>query len=264
MLRRVAGYFVSLAVVSCVVAPSIVAQRVRLRIAPPAGDTLRMELVQHFEMESGDPAEVMTGAMRVWTHAVVLDRSRGYTDLVSVTDSVRVFPSNVELRPLRDAQRALEGQTVRLRVEENGGMNVGSGADGVFGIGTETPSMLPEHAVSVGESWTRDMRVPLSTTGPSTARVLTTFRLDSLTGHGAVAYVSFHGRVSHDHAQDGTGTVGHTIGTLDGMMQVDRRLDWITDSEMVVSVVSDVQPLGRPPIHARMRVTQSLRALAEN
>lgn len=264
MLRRVVVSFVSLIVVSGVAVVPVIAQRVRLRIAPPAGDTLRMELVQRFEMESGEPVEVMAGAMRVWTHAVVLDRSHGYTDLVSVTDSVRVFPSTVALKPLRDAQRALEGQTVRLRVAENGGMNVGSGADGVFGMGTETPSMLPEHSVSVGESWTRDMRVPLSTTGPSTARVLTRFRLDSLTGHGAVAYISFHGRVSHDHAQDGTGTVGHTFGTLDGMMQVDRRLAWITDSEMVVSVVSDVQPLGRPRIHAKMRVTQSLRALAEN
>ncbi|HEY5087644.1 MAG TPA: DUF6263 family protein, partial [Gemmatimonadaceae bacterium] len=239
----------------------VMAQRVTLRIAPPAGDTLRMQLEQRFEMESGDPPETMSGAMRVWTHAIVMHRSHGYTDLLSVTDSVRVFPSSVALRPLREAQRALEGRIVHLRVDNNGGMSVGSGPDAVFGAGTETPSMLPAHPVSVGQSWTRDMRVPLSTTGSSTAEVRTTFRLDSLTDHGGVAYISFHGAVSHDHAQDGSGTTGKTIGTLEGTMQVDRRLAWITDSEMVVSVVSDVQPLGKPPIHARMRVTQSLRAL---
>jgi len=240
------------------------AQRITLRIAPPAGDTLRMLLEQKFEMESGNPVEVMSGAMRVWTHTVVLDRERGYTDLLSVTDSVRVFPSSVALRPLREAQRALEGQTVRLRVDENGGMNVGSGPGAAFGMGTQMPSMLPSHPVSVGESWTRDMHVPLSTTGSSTARVRTVFRLDSLTEHGGVAYISFHGAVSHNHAQDGMGTIGQTVGTLEGTMEVDRRLDWVTDSQMVVSVVSDVQPLGRPPIHARMRVTQSLRALVAN
>lgn len=254
----------SLGVACCLASTPAMAQRVTLRIAPPEGDTLRMQLEQRFEMQSGEPAEVMSGAMRVWTHAIVLHRSRGFTDLLSVTDSVRVFPSTVALRPLRDAQHALEGKIVHLRVDDNGGISVGRGPDAEYSRATEMPSMLPAHPVSVGESWTRDMRVPLSTTGSSTANVRTVFRLDSLTNHGAVAYISFHGAVSHDHSQDGNGATGKTVGTLEGSMQVDRRLSWITDSQMVVSVVSDVQPLGRPPIHARMRVTQSLRALVGN
>jgi hypothetical protein len=240
-----------------------VAQRVTLRIAPPEGDTLRMQLVQRFEMQSGESGDVMTGVMRVWTRAIVLHRSHGYTDLLSVTDSVRVFPSTVALRPLREAQRALEGMVVHLRVDSNGGMSVGSGPNAVYGAGTAMPSMLPGRSVAVGDSWTRDMRVPLSATGASTADARTTFRLDSLPDHAAVAYISFHGIVSHDHSQDGSGATGKTVGTLEGTMQVDRRLLWITESQMVVSVVSDIQPLGRPPIHARMRVTQSLRALVE-
>ncbi len=264
MVSRKLSRVVSIAVASCLTVMPAMAQRVTLKIAPPEGDTLRMQLEQRFEMQSGEPAEVMSGAMRVWTHAIVLHRSHGSTDLLSVTDSVRVFPSTVALRPLRDAQRALEGRIVHLRVDDNGGMTVGSGPDAVYGDGTVMPSMLPAHPVSVGESWTRDMRVPLSTTGSSTAEVRTVFRLDSLTSHGAVAYISFHGAVSHDHSQDGSGATGKTVGTLEGSMEVDRRLSWITDSEMVVSVVSDVQPLGKPAIHARMRVTQSLRALVGN
>lgn len=252
-------------VVACGAATApLLAQSVRLKIAPPAGDTLRMQLQQRFEMESGDPPESMSGEMRVWTRAIVLRRTNGYTDLLSVTDSVRVFPSNVALRPLREAQRALEGRTVRLRVDESGGMNVGTGPHAAFGVGTQMPSMLPTYPVGVGRTWESDMRVPLSTSGPSTADVRTTFRLDSLVGHGAVAYVSFHGAVTHDHAEDGTGTIGKTVGTIEGTMQVDRRLGWITDSQMVVSVVSDVQPLGRPAIHARMRITQSLMELVGN
>ena len=253
-----------LSVAHRLVAQRLVAQRVTLRISPPVGDTLRMQLEQKFEMQSGDPAEIMTGAMRVWTHAIVLERSHGYTDLLSVTDSVRVYPSTVALRPLREAQRALEGRIVHLRVDPNGGMSVGAGPDAAYGAGTTMPAMLPSHQVSVGEYWTRDMRVPLSATGSSTAEVRTTFKLDSLTNHRAVAYISFRGAVSHDHSQDGSGAKGKTVGTLSGSMQVDRRLYWITDSQMVVNVVSDVQPLNRPPVHARMRVTQSLRALVGN
>jgi hypothetical protein len=254
-----------MAVLTCtVVATPVMAQRVTLRIAPPEGDTLRMQLDQRFDMSSGEPVEVISGELRVWTHAIVMHRSRGYTDLVSVTDSVRVFPANVTLRPLREAQEALEGRTVRLRVDENGGMTVGSGPDAAFGGGPAMPSMLPAQPVAVGESWTRDMRVPLSATGSSTANVRTRFRLDSLTNHGGVAYISFRGVVSHDHAQDGGGTTGRTVGTLAGSMEVDRRLSWITDSEMVVNVISNVQPLGKPAVHSRMRITQSLRALVGN
>lgn len=241
-----------------------VAQRVTLRIAPPEGDTLRMQMQQRFEMQFGGSPEIISGEMQVWTHAIVMHRSPGHTDLLSVTDSVRVFPANVALSPLREVQRALEGKTVRLRVDDNGGMTVGSGSDAAFGGGTEMPSMLPEHAVSVGESWTRDMRVPLSATGSSTANVRTTFHLDSLKNHGGLAYISFRGAVSHDHAQDAWGTTGKTVGTLQGSMEVDRRLQWITDSEMTVTVTSDIVPLNKPEVHSRMRITQYLTALVGN
>lgn len=245
-------------------ASTLEAQRVSLRISPPEGDTLRMQMNQRFDVESGESADVISGEMRVWTHAIVMHRSRGFTDLVSVTDSVRVFPEGSTLIPLREAQRALEGRTVRLRVDDNGGIMVGRGPDAPFGGGTAMPSMLPEHPVSVGDTWTRDMTVPLSATGSSTANVRTRFRLDSLTNHGAVAYISFRGAVTHDHAQDGGGATGRTIGVLAGSMEVDRRLMWITDSEMTVNVISNVQPVSGPAVHSRIRITQSLRALVGN
>jgi hypothetical protein len=246
---------------SSILAMPLLAQRISLRIAPPEGDTLHMQLKQRFDIEPGESTDMISGELRVWTHAIVMRRSRGYTDLVSVTDSVKVFPANITLRPLLQAQAALEGKTVRLRIHDNGGMTVGSGPDAVFGGGTAMPSMLPAHPVAVGESWTRDMTIPLSATGSSTANVRTRFRLDSLTNHGGEAYISFRGAVSHDHAQDGGGITGTTVGTLAGMMEVDRRLEWITDSEMTVDVISNIQPLGRPAIHSRMRITQSLMAL---
>jgi hypothetical protein len=156
-----------------ILAMPLLAQRISLRIAPPAGDTLRMQLQQAFDIQSAESSDVVSGEMRVWTHAIVMRRSRGYTDLVSVTDSVKVFPANITLRPLLEAQAALEGRTVRLRIDANGAMTVGSGPDAEFGGGTVMPSMLPEHPVAVGESWTRDMTVPLSATGSSTHALAT-------------------------------------------------------------------------------------------
>lgn len=75
MVSRKLSRVVSIAVASCLTAMPAMAQRVTLKIAPPEGDTLRMQLEQRFEMQSGEPAEVMSGAMRVWTHAIVLHRS---------------------------------------------------------------------------------------------------------------------------------------------------------------------------------------------
>jgi len=262
MIRGAAAAMSLIVACAAVAAPGM-AQQVTLRIAPPQGDTLRMQLEQRFEMQSGQPSGSASGAMRVWTHAIVLRRSRGYTELLSVTDSVRISPPTTALRPLRDAQRALEGRTVRLRVDEGGGMSIGGTAGAAYG-GAEMPSMLPSHPVSVGQTWTRGMRVPLSATRQSSADVSTKFRLDSLGSRGSIAYISFHGAVSHDHAEDGSGAVGKTVGTLQGTMQVDRRLAWVTDSHMVVNVVSDVRPPGKPAVHARMRITQSLSALAGN
>ncbi len=239
------------------------AQSVVLRIRPPMRDTLRMELVQEFEMatESGGAiTSSMSGSMSVWTRAVVLDRHGATTDMASVTDSVRIFPpSAAALRPLSEAKRALEGRTVRLLVAEDGGIRI-VGARGTA-MSTEMPSVLPPGAVRVGGTWTRDMRVPLSTTRETTALVRANFRLDSLSRDGARAYLSFYGDVSHNHADDPGSVKGSTTGTLTGSMEIDRRISWITDSQMTVDLSSDLVPPGRAPTHARVRVTQSLTAV---
>lgn len=245
-----------------------VAQGVTLRIRPPVGDTLRMLMQQQFDLAPEDSTGAlersMTGALLVWTHAVVLGRSGSTTDLVSITDSVVVQPpSAAALPPLRDAKRALEGRTVHMRVSESGEITVERRAGGALGLGPNMPSLLPRTPVRAGESWTRDLRVPLSTTHNAVALVHTTFRLDSLSAGAAVAYISLHGNVSHDHAEDRGGMTGRTTGSLTGTLQVDRRLGWITDSRMTVSLVSSVASAGRPPRRLHARIMQIIRALPE-
>lgn len=255
---------------AAVTAPRLHAQqRVTLRIHPPVGDTLRMEMEQQFDIASEDPGAngsggpmEMTGALLIWTRAAVLGRSGTATDLVSITDSVVVEPpSAAALPPLRDAKRALEGRTVHMRVAEDGELTVAKHGSSAIAMGPTMPSVLPASAVRVGETWTRDLRVPLSTTRSAVALVHTTFRLDSLGDGGAVAYVSLHGAVSHDHAEDRRGMTGQTTGTLSGTLQVDRRLSWITDSRTTVSLTSVVTPDGQPARHTRMLVTQRIHAL---
>lgn len=244
------------------------AQRVTLRIHPPVGDTLRMAMQQQFDLapedSTGAVERSMTGALLVWTHAVVLGRSGATTDLVSITDSVVVQPpSAAALPPLRDAKRALEGRSVHMRVSEDGELTIERRGGEALGLGPNMPSLLPSAAVRVGESWTRELQVPLSTTRNAVARVHTTFRLDSLSEGGGVAYVSLRGDVSHDHAEDRGGMTGRTTGTLTGTLQVDRRLGWITDSRMTVTLLSTAAPAGRPPTRLHVRIAQSIRALPE-
>lgn len=233
------------------------------------GDTLRMELEQQFDMTTEDAGGAalgtMSGSMRLWTRAVVLRRTGSTTDLLSVTDSVQILPpSAASLPPLRDAKRALEGRSVRLRMGQDGEITVGGGGPGgavAPGVRADMPAVLPTDAVLVGESWTRDIMVPLSATDRETAMVHTTMRVDSLSRDGGIAYLSLHGDVSHDHAQHSAAMRGNVTGTLVGTIEIDRRLGWITSSHTILAVTSLVKSTGKPPMHVKVRVTQSLRAL---
>ena len=242
-------------------APSAAAQRqVTLRVRPPIGDTLYVVLEQRFDMGrmGGANTPPVTGELWVWSHSVPLQRNGTSTEVLSVTDSVRVTPpSAAMLQPLQAAKHALEGRTVHLRIAENGELLV-AGADRE-GTATELPALFPHGPVRVGESWTRDLRVPLSTTGTSTALVRTRFRFDSLGHDGAIAFVSMRGDVSHNHAEDAGHATGQTTGTLTGTMQLDRRLSWVTDSRMRLWLTSDVAAPGHAITHRRMLITQILR-----
>lgn len=253
------------------VTPAGAQQRVILRIKPPVGDTLKMELEQHFDVTTenaaGKQSGSMSGTMWLWTHAVALRRVGNATDLLSVTDSVTVLPPSAALLPVvRDAKRALEGRTVRLRIAEDGEMTVSGGGHGgvvTSGVGADMQGVLPTAAVTVGDSWTRDIMVPLSATERETAKVHTTLKLDSLSRDGGVAYLSLRGDVTHDHAQHSAVMHGRVTGTLAGTIAIDRRLGWITSSHTVLSIMSVMKSDGKPPMQLRMRVTQSLRALVD-
>lgn len=243
---------------------------VTLRIRPHVGDTIYMKMDQRFEMtgdtvRDGASGKGMAASMRVFTRAIVTQRLEAATELVSITDSVVVTPAAAAALPLfAQTKRALEGHTVHLRVGTDGGITL---VDARHPLATQpvfatVPAVLPERPVAAGASWVRDLLIPLSATHAITGLIRVTFHLDSLGPEGSVAYLSLHGTVTHDHANDELGTHGHTVGTLTGTMQLDRRLDWVTDSRTTVTLTSTVtHPGERHETRVHMKVTQCLRAI---
>jgi hypothetical protein len=134
----------------------------------------------------------------------------------------------------------------------------------------EMPAMLARTAVSIGEKWTREMQIPLSSEPGAVGSVRATFRLDSLGRNGDIAYVSMRGSISRINtigaapAGPGYGTSGQLSGTL----QIDRRLGWITDSRSSIIVRSTIaSPPGRDgeperaAMQVRTKITQWIRAM---
>jgi hypothetical protein len=247
-----------------------VQQRVSLRIRPHVGDTLRMKLDQQVEMtdaaDTGAAAKPMTATMRIATRTVVLHCGPAGTELLSMTDSVSLTPSGAAGFPMfSQTKRALEGRTVRLRVGTDGAITLPgdkSSPSSASAVLAQVPAVLPRGGVRVGDSWVRDLRVPVPTVHGTTGLVSVTFHLDSLGPDQGIAYISLHGTLSHDHDSDKPGTQGQTAGTITGTMQVDRRLEWLTDSRMIVTLISLVAPPGKgEPKRVHVKVTQWLRVV---
>ncbi|HXC24429.1 MAG TPA: hypothetical protein VNU46_00830 [Gemmatimonadaceae bacterium] len=278
---------------------SLEAQRVVLRIHPHVGDTLHMKLDQRFEMtgESSpasppsshansaapspaspgappaaatpEPGMAMAARMQICTHTVVLRATTTGTELQSITDSVSFAPVSAAAIPIfAQTKRALQGRMVRLHIGIDGGITVsdpsGRAPDPASPavMLAQIPALLPGGPVQMGDSWVRELLLPLSATQTTTGLVRITFRLDSLGPDATIAYISMHGTFSHDHGRDSSGTRDHTLGTLTGTMQVDRRLEWLTDSRTTVTLTSTVTPPGgTSPVRVHVKITQWLRAV---
>jgi hypothetical protein len=243
------------------------AQAVMLRIRPHVGDTLRMKMEQRVEIcgdslnHAGDDGGPMTAVMRVYTRAVVEREVSGVTEMLSITDSVTITPAMAAAIPIfAQTKRALEGRTVRLHVALDGSISVENPTNAH--VAQRLPAVLPDKPVAPGDVWTRDMAVPVSATHASTGIVRATFRLDSLAPDATMAYISMSGTFSHDHPKgDTTDARDETTGTIAGTMQIDRRLEWMTDSRTTVTLLSTVKQPPAAPTRVHMKITQSMRAM---
>lgn len=258
-------------------AQAISAQAVLLQIRPHIGDTLRMHLSQTVEMTgtmrgNRHDATTMTTSIEVFTRAIAQQYTSGGTLMQTITDSVAMTPASAaSLADLK--RRAMQSRPVLLRVSADGGMEMVDDGDPnselrhLFG---EMPAVLARSPVAIGEKWTREMQIPLSSEPGAVGAVRATFRLDSLGRNGDIAYISMRGTMSRINTA-GAAPAGPGYGTsgqLSGTIQIDRRLGWITDSKSSIIVHSTIEsapdrrgdPKGEP-MQVRTKITQWIRAM---
>lgn len=253
----------SLATLILIIAGSsnLQAQPVLLQIKPRAGDTLSLSIEQRVEITAGEAEAMrrMTTITQVFSHAVVNQATSHGAEVTALTDSIRTvsFPGGKAL-PLKKIE-VKEG-SMRLRVSTDGGAEVldaGRNRQLAAALGP-MPATLSSKAVSVGDTWNREMRIPIAGEEGATGRVRATFQLDSLGRNGDIAFISMHGKLSHDHSD---GSISELDGSMTGSMQLDRRLAWITETRATIDVTSMMKPRrGEQPLRVHTRVTQLIKA----
>ena len=255
------------------------AQGVVLQIRPRLGDTLRMRLDQHVEMSAtakmrdADSTMSITSSLLVFTRAIVDGRDTAGTFMTATTDSVSLVSSGADSSTAAsEARRALLGRRVRLHVAPDGATEVIGGGEGVNpelrALFAQMPATLPRDEIVVGASWSRVMVIPLpgeqTTKGAGTLKA--TFRFDSLSRDGDMAFLSMRGTLARapSPAGDRYGATLTMTGAVTGSMIVDRRRGWLTDAHATFTVRSLLTPPpGSPvsPMRFRMKITQWMRSV---
>jgi hypothetical protein len=158
-------------------------------------------------------------------------------------------------KPTRKKGR--ENTTV-LRVSSDGGAEVidSKASDELRTVFGQMPAMLSKRAVSVGESWKREMRIPVTGEKDAMGLVRATFHLDSLSADGDMAYISMNGSLTHDH-RDGSNS--ETDGSMTGSMKLDRSLGWMIETRTSIDVTSVVkQRASADSMVVRTKINQHL------
>lgn len=250
---------------------------VLLEIRPRPGDTLRVRLDQTVDItgtvRGASQAQTSeTSTLVVLTRLYVEDADASAVTILAHTDSVRLTsPANTAAGSMLAWARTIQGQRFRFRVAKDGStMPVGTHGWGKSqaGLLAQMPATLPQKPIAPGETWSSAMDVPLGTGGDDgrgTATLTATFRFDSLSRSGELAFLSVRGRLirSSTSAREGVASIVESSGSVTGHVLVDRRRGWITEARTTVLVRSLVIPAdrGRPPMRVEMTISQWLRVM---
>jgi hypothetical protein len=285
MIRMGCRSFVGGLLVTLIFGSIANAQSVLLQINPRVGDTLNVRMNQRVEM-TGTPtgcpngysaprrnttvtpdthlctqaARHMTTIMEVFSRAIVHKTGKEGALVTTITDSIRTSLSSGNRKNPAPVKVKNKNEEIDMRVAKDGGAEVvdEDASDELRAIFGQMPAVLSRKAVSPGQTWKRQMKIPLAGEAGATGLVSATFQLDSLSHNGDVAYISMHGNLSHDHRD---GSVSELTGWLSGTMQLDRRLAWITDTHATIDAMSTVPGVsGGQPMVVHTRVTQQLKA----
>jgi hypothetical protein len=251
------------------------AQTVMLRIQPRVGDTMYTRFEQSVEMVGTRNVHLvdttMTSRMDIMilSHSLVQGSDGRGTTVLAITDSVSMQGHGTgATAPNESIRQAMQGRQARLHIARDGSAELLEASDDVTpqveALYSGMPATLPEKLVSVRSSWERTAFIPVSQESDSahSARVRTTYRLDSLSSNGNLAYISIHGTISRDSAAalvSESLRVGST-GTVTGHMTMDRKHGWWVESEIAITIKSNVTRIVEPvsTMQVQTHIVQSM------
>ena len=263
--RRAARGMGILLFILVVIALPLQAQHSRaitLRINPHAGDTLYTRFEQTVEMSgtahvgSADTTMTMKSTLLLLSHLVVEASDSSGATVTAVTDSVALSSWRMGAPvPSETARRAMQGKRIQLQIAPNGSATVLDAPDelasDVRAAVSAMPSTLPDRPMKIGATWKQTTAIPMSTsTGAkrgATGRAATltaTYRLDSLSRDGNVAFISIRGVLQRDStaAPISRGLRVVSNGTITGSLRVDRKRGWWTSSDATITLESVLTP----------------------
>ena len=143
----------------------------------------------------------------------------------------------------------------------DGGQGANRGASELVAL---MPAALPTHPVEVGDSWSRS--IPMVVARAAREGVVhASFRLDSVSRDGSLAYISMRGDMKRDSVPAGPprGSRMSVTGTVNGALLLDRRRGWLTESNFAVVLRTTMVPAaaGAYPMRFLTHITQRMRTL---
>lgn len=247
------------------------AQRIPLELRPKMGDTLRLRLDQVTEVsggrQGGTPTQAVT-TMRMFSRVIVESTAPASAVIFAITDSVEVTSTDGHAAALADnTERQLRGRKMRLRLTPDGTVSVADQAGvprEVSELVSVMPASFPREPVEVGSAWTREMPINAGASFgvPVGGVVRATFRLDSLSRGGDLAYISLRGSMEQQPGHLAVESV--LAGTVNGTMVVNRRRGWLSESRFSVETRTTVSARGAAPMtpmQFRMKISQHMRVV---
>ena len=219
-------------------------------------------------VRNADTTMTMHTSLLLLSRVLVQGSDETGTVVTTVTDSVALSTDGAPAEP-ESVRRAMEGQQVKLHISPNGSASVIAVPDllsaDVRAVVSGMPATLPDHPVRPGETWQRVTALPViggSGTGYA-ATLRATYRLDSVSADGALAFVSMHGTLARDPGARplANGLRVSSTGTVSGSLCVDRHRGWWIDARATIVLVSTLVPVAgatATPVRMRTRITQRM------
>jgi len=261
---------------ACAFAPGVArgqTSNIVLRIKPRVGDTLYTRFEQDVSMKGTlhvhgtDTTMTMHTSLLLLSRVLVQGSDETGTTITTITDSVSLITDGEPAEP-EQLRRGMEGQRIQLHIAPDGSAAVIAvppqlSAD-IRAVVSGMPATLPDRPVKVNQSWQRVTSIPVVGDAKGYAAVLrATYRLDSLSSDGTLAFVSMHGTITRDPGSRplANGLRVSSSGTVTGLLCVDRRRGWWIDARATIELVSTLLPTAGAtgtPVRMQTDITQHM------